>query len=806
MKITHGGSNVIASHGVTNEANFQIKANAHAFRILSSGLYSDKVSAVLREIGCNAVDSHVAAGKPEPIEVKLPTKLDTSFYIKDYGVGLTHEEVTGLFTTYFSSNKGESNEVTGAFGLGSKSPFSYTDSFMITAVKDGVKRFYTAHIGQDGSPVISQLGDGQPADEDWPSGMMVSFPVKPEDIEEFHNKAQSVFRWFRIKPNIIGGEAIKEPKFEIVGSNFRIASRDPDVGSKARVIMGNVAYPLVKERLETKDPLILSLIDAGVHVEVPIGAVMPTASREDLEYDPTTRQNLIEALTAVAKEIAETIRKKAKSGGATEWERRKNLRKFASVLPHSVTLFIDRYLAQLDDLTKAQQLELAAQFRQDRVSLPSWVGRRVGDVANGTEAPIESNFRVHLYRAGERENTLWRREVLGGRVARGSTTDSADLLFDEEVAVVIGDAPHTHERLKAYVLESKQKVALISVTGATKEEWPALEAYARRIAQAMGGIPVKKSSEYELPQEVRLKKAKAKGENVKPERLHAKEMVTYWNTNTHVSELKTVKLSEIPEEGKYFLPMVRRSRPFEYKTSQRHYIFSNRDMNRLMNAYRKLRSLGLPLPKIEGVVVGSAAKIRGLGLEEGGWKNFFDAILEAFNSEEVLKAMKEQVSLMPAVDAAHYYGAYRNTLFVRLMREAQRDTKVWQALAPVLKDHARLRALIREGVAASMPKNRKAEMRKAIDEIVQHWSALAEPIGKLGLIYPNQFKALIKDLYPLTAFVDGDTFSMAAEESPEAAAQFMRAVLKVKSEAAQSEESATVTDIRGVQLPLAFAG
>ena len=123
MKIIHGGSNVIASHGVTNEANFQIKASAHAFRILSSGLYSDKVSAVLREIGCNAADSHVAAGKLEPIEVKLPTKLDTSFYIKDYGVGLTHEEVTGLFTTYFSSNKGESNEVTGASG---RSPRSRT--------------------------------------------------------------------------------------------------------------------------------------------------------------------------------------------------------------------------------------------------------------------------------------------------------------------------------------------------------------------------------------------------------------------------------------------------------------------------------------------------------------------------------------------------------------------------------------------------------------------------------------------------------------------------------------------------------
>ena len=88
MKIHHGGSSVVASHGVTSEANFQINASPQAFRILSSGLYSDKITAVLREIACNAVDAHVAAGKAdEPIEVKLPTALDPSFYIKDWGTG-----------------------------------------------------------------------------------------------------------------------------------------------------------------------------------------------------------------------------------------------------------------------------------------------------------------------------------------------------------------------------------------------------------------------------------------------------------------------------------------------------------------------------------------------------------------------------------------------------------------------------------------------------------------------------------------------------------------------------------------------
>ena len=41
---------------------FRIRNSAKAFNILSSGLYANKVKAVVRELSCNAVDSHAAAG------------------------------------------------------------------------------------------------------------------------------------------------------------------------------------------------------------------------------------------------------------------------------------------------------------------------------------------------------------------------------------------------------------------------------------------------------------------------------------------------------------------------------------------------------------------------------------------------------------------------------------------------------------------------------------------------------------------------------------------------------------------------
>lgn len=52
----------VTRFGVGKTREFQIAANAQAFKILSSGLYSNKPRAIIREVCCNAWDAHVAAG------------------------------------------------------------------------------------------------------------------------------------------------------------------------------------------------------------------------------------------------------------------------------------------------------------------------------------------------------------------------------------------------------------------------------------------------------------------------------------------------------------------------------------------------------------------------------------------------------------------------------------------------------------------------------------------------------------------------------------------------------------------------
>lgn len=89
---------------------------------------------MIRELSCNAKDAHVDAGKGDvPFEIHLPNDLEPWFAVTDFGIGLSHEDVTGLYRTYFDSTKTKSNDVTGQFGIGSKSPFAYVDQFTVEA-------------------------------------------------------------------------------------------------------------------------------------------------------------------------------------------------------------------------------------------------------------------------------------------------------------------------------------------------------------------------------------------------------------------------------------------------------------------------------------------------------------------------------------------------------------------------------------------------------------------------------------------------------------------------------------------------
>jgi len=81
----------VTQFGGGESNRFAIEASNKMFKLLSDGLYANKIQAVIREVSCNAVDAHIQAGTPDkPIMVTLPSALNLEFVVKDEGVGFNH--------------------------------------------------------------------------------------------------------------------------------------------------------------------------------------------------------------------------------------------------------------------------------------------------------------------------------------------------------------------------------------------------------------------------------------------------------------------------------------------------------------------------------------------------------------------------------------------------------------------------------------------------------------------------------------------------------------------------------------------
>jgi len=288
------------------EQTFRIKTTGRAFRILSSGLYRNKIRAIIRELSCNAFDAHVMAGcRDKPFRVHLPNALEPFFSVRDDGVGLSRDDVVNVFTVYFESPKTGTNDLIGGLGLGSKAPFSYVDSYTVTSRFNGIKTTYAAFINESGQPAIAPMSE-EPTDEG--NGVEVMVPVAhSKDFAEFRSEARDVLSRFEVRPEVVGCAEFTFIDHEpfLRGTGWSLPKRLIGDGyyssmHHATALMGNVAYPITPNGLGALDERALTILSTPLDIEFPIGALDVTAGREELSYDKPT----LAALEARALEIA----------------------------------------------------------------------------------------------------------------------------------------------------------------------------------------------------------------------------------------------------------------------------------------------------------------------------------------------------------------------------------------------------------------------------------------------------------------------------------------------------------------------
>ena len=310
MKLDSGSRELMTN--ASNQQNYNIQANAKMFEILSSKIYTYKIAAIVREIACNAHDSHIESGKGDvPFRVVLPNEMHPYFEIEDFGMGLSQDEVYTIYTNYGASTKSNSNDVIGALGLGSKTPFAYTTSFTIQTRKDGIQNIFNAFIGQGGEPSISLLQSRETSEC---NGVKIKVPVKSEDFQEFYNECAFILSFFDTRPNVIHDGSF-EFDFDhsliheireggiVVRDNSNIKSK---LYSRTSIfaVMGTVCYPVrvgdVLSEDESLNTYLRQILLGGnnnsIFLDFPIGSLDIAASREALsiESGKYTEKELIE--------------------------------------------------------------------------------------------------------------------------------------------------------------------------------------------------------------------------------------------------------------------------------------------------------------------------------------------------------------------------------------------------------------------------------------------------------------------------------------------------------------------------------
>ena len=281
---------------ITKAADFGIEESdlSHIMGILRSQIYSDKLLAVIREYSTNAVDANIEAGKDASINVQLPSLNDSTLSFRDYGCGLTDEEVCQLYVKYGASTKRNSNDYTGCLGIGCKAGFAYGDSFQVISYTTNKITTWLARIDESKRGTISMLNST--ANTTGTTGTEVRVTIRKQDVEDCISKAKKFFKYWRTKP-IINCEL---PELNIFESTDDWAitkeSQRPyhyQNHRNAFVVMGNICYPLSADSANITGKGSALIKCSNVIFYAPLGSLDIAANRESLEYTDRTRNALV---------------------------------------------------------------------------------------------------------------------------------------------------------------------------------------------------------------------------------------------------------------------------------------------------------------------------------------------------------------------------------------------------------------------------------------------------------------------------------------------------------------------------------
>ena len=325
-------------YGAEKEMSFSIDTSSSViFDILRDKMYTNKISAICREVSSNSRDANIEANRSEiPINISIvePFELDyisdMSIVFGDCGLGITPDRMSDVFIKYASSTKRSSNEQVGGFGLGAKTPFAYSDTFTIITVCDtkvetgvvdegnGVKETQTIRMKYIYTAMIDDTQKGkmvlfEQEESDEPTGTQIIVPINSSDRYEFEQEIHRATCLWETRPNLSGfiytfGEVIKlvdEENLTIIHDETTFFY------SLFLVVIDGIPYKLDRNLFTGKFD---DIVRYGFGEKYPIvlyfktGELSISANREGIHYTEQTKQLIEERLQLCIDTITKNVK------------------------------------------------------------------------------------------------------------------------------------------------------------------------------------------------------------------------------------------------------------------------------------------------------------------------------------------------------------------------------------------------------------------------------------------------------------------------------------------------------------------
>ena len=366
--------------------------------------YSNPSLAVVREVSANALDANLEAGSTRKVEVTIPSKFNAHFIVRDFGGGLSQDDIFGLYSKYGKSTKRDSNNYIGAFGIGKFAPLSYGSSFSVVSYHGGLKSTYNVFVNEDDDTKIVKFAE-ESSDE--PTGLSVEVAVADEDIDTFKEVIKNFFRFFSDEdmPKLIGvGEDEKFfPDFEVImeaeDKSWWILEDTQDYWARnhheGHAVMGRVHYPIDvsainfdailvdgdEESQQNAEDLRSLASHDSLYIRFDIGQLKLHHSRESLEYNKTTQLEILHTLQKVREDIEKIAREKL-GNSEDVWDAKAKYAQVMNALPHNLQN-IFRNSFEWDGL-KIDSMSIDRSYKyQDTITITEFLKENDSEATNG---------------------------------------------------------------------------------------------------------------------------------------------------------------------------------------------------------------------------------------------------------------------------------------------------------------------------------------------------------------------------------------------------------------------------------------